>query len=140
MESCFECGKDAEFKHHVIPKSRGGKNTVPLCGMCHSKAHHLKKKMSISTLTKDALAYKRSRGEKTGGDVPFGYRLAADGRTLEEDVKEQEAVRLILARKKDGLSLRAIAARMNSDGYRTKKGCQWSQVQVKRIIRTESLR
>lgn len=37
--TCFECGRDAHHQHHVVPRSRGGTKTVPLCVDCHSKAH-----------------------------------------------------------------------------------------------------
>jgi hypothetical protein len=39
MEPCFECGKPAGHRHHVIPKSLGGTKTVPLCVECHGKVH-----------------------------------------------------------------------------------------------------
>ena len=28
-------------KHHLIPESRGGKETIPLHDICHSKIHHV---------------------------------------------------------------------------------------------------
>lgn len=37
--TCFECGDPATVKHHVIPKSKGGTKTVPLCNKCHSAVH-----------------------------------------------------------------------------------------------------
>ncbi len=36
---CFDCGAPAVERHHVVPRSLGGKNTVPLCVECHSKVH-----------------------------------------------------------------------------------------------------
>lgn len=36
---CFECGGPAAHLHHVIPRSKGGKNTVPLCQECHGLVH-----------------------------------------------------------------------------------------------------
>lgn len=36
---CFECGEPKEEMHHVIPKSKGGEKTIPLCIDCHGKAH-----------------------------------------------------------------------------------------------------
>lgn len=38
---CFECGEPATENHHVIPKSLGGKATVPLCSECHARVHGL---------------------------------------------------------------------------------------------------
>lgn len=37
--ACFECGAPAEHQHHVIPQSRGGTQTVPLCVRCHDLVH-----------------------------------------------------------------------------------------------------
>jgi hypothetical protein len=36
---CFECGAPAAHQHHVIPRSRGGTKTVPLCLDCHDLVH-----------------------------------------------------------------------------------------------------
>lgn len=41
MAVCFECGAVAEEYHHVIPKSLGGKLTIPLCSVCHGKVHDI---------------------------------------------------------------------------------------------------
>ncbi len=37
--TCFECGNPAHVQHHVVPKSKGGRKTVPLCDSCHSIVH-----------------------------------------------------------------------------------------------------
>ena len=51
MNECFNCGATAETqKHHVVPRSLGGEQTVSLCLNCHSKVHG--KTMSTSELTK----------------------------------------------------------------------------------------
>ena len=45
MEKCKICKKESEVleKHHIIPKSRGGKDTkdnlISICVECHEKAH-----------------------------------------------------------------------------------------------------
>ena len=38
--SCFECGSVATKKHHIIPASRGGTQTVDLCSKCHGLVHN----------------------------------------------------------------------------------------------------
>jgi hypothetical protein len=43
-EQCIECGAEAEHRHHVVPRSKGGSATVPLCKICHAKAHGIKLK------------------------------------------------------------------------------------------------
>ena len=75
----------------------------------------------IGERTKAALAYKRAKGEKTGGDVPFGYQLDSKG-YLKENMAEQKAIELIQNLRKKGYSLREICREMEREGYRTKKG------------------
>lgn len=38
LQACFECGVPADYDHHVIPKSQGGRKTVPLCRNCQLAA------------------------------------------------------------------------------------------------------
>lgn len=42
-DECFECGKkDSEIHmHHIIPRVRNGKKTIPLCVKCHGLVHGL---------------------------------------------------------------------------------------------------
>ena len=49
---------------------------------------------AIGERTAEALAHKKTKGEKTGGDVPYGYRLAEDSKTLVPDDAEQKLLRL----------------------------------------------
>ncbi len=37
-QACFECGVPADYDHHVIPKSQGGRKTVSLCRDCQLAA------------------------------------------------------------------------------------------------------
>jgi len=91
----------------------------------------------ISDRTRAALQYKRANGQKTGGDVPFGYR-ARSGRLI-ENVKEQEAVKKILALRKKGKSLRDICHALEAAGHRRKGGsAQWPAVSVLRICEREA--
>ena len=87
----------------------------------------------VSERTRFALAHKRASGEKTGGDVPYGYRLEA-GR-LVPDAGEQKALALIHALHKAGNSLRQIARELEARGYRTKTGrTHWHPQSVKQIL------
>ena len=36
---CVNCSNDAECKHHIVPKSKGGNVVVDLCNECHKKIH-----------------------------------------------------------------------------------------------------
>ena len=87
----------------------------------------------IRERTAAALAHKRSKGEKTGGRCPFGYRLAADGVHLENDDDEQRVLSLVRALRADGLSLRAIAERLNTDNVPA-RGKRWHTTTVARLV------
>jgi len=129
---CFECDAIAEHDHHIIPKSRGGKKTIPLCVKCHSKAHG--KNMAHNRLTKDALKAKKLRKERIG-QVPFGYRLAIDGIKLEPNQEQLKAVKLMKQMRSDGFTLREIAARMKQDGVLTAKGkCDWAHSSIQSVM------
>jgi DNA invertase Pin-like site-specific DNA recombinase len=88
----------------------------------------------ISERTSNALQHKRSKSELVGS-VPFGYSLAADGITLEENPTQQEALVLIGKLKTKGLSLRQIAQELSKLGVPTAKGNQtWTHTAVQRIL------
>lgn len=91
----------------------------------------------VSERTRLALDHKRANGEKTGGDVPYGYRVEA-GR-LVPDAGEQKAVALIRELHAAGNSLRQIARELEAQGYRTKTGrTHWHPQSVKQIIEREA--
>jgi putative DNA-invertase from lambdoid prophage Rac len=66
-------------------------------------------------------AQQRLRGTFLGGRRPFGWQVAADGKSLVEDATEQAAIAEIYQAKQGGLSLRAIAARLNRRGFALSK-------------------
>jgi len=87
----------------------------------------------ISERTKAALAQKRTNGEKTGGDCPYGYR-AVNGK-LVADMQEQRTVSRIQELRTAGYSLRRIVSALEAEGYRTRKGTTISKTQVERILK-----
>ena len=129
---CFECGENADVEHHVVPRSRGGKNTVPLCESCHGKAHG--RQMTTKALVVDALARKKAKGERTGG-VPYGYKLSEDGVHLTEDPGEQIVLSMIRQMRAAGETLRFIAAELNWVGVPTKGGKPWKHSTVQSILK-----
>src|SRR2546428_3703760 len=76
----------------------------------------------ISERTSEALSHIKTQGHKTGGDVPYGYRLAADGKTLVEDADEQAMLAAIREARQRGLSQRAVVAELERQGFTTRKG------------------
>ena len=93
---------------------------------------------AIGERTREALSFKKSRGEKTGGDVPYGFDLAEDGKTLVENADEQEIIRRIRDLKAKNYKLREIAEALNEDGYETKRGKKWNITQIHRILKRKS--
>jgi len=88
----------------------------------------------ISDRTKAALSYKRGIHEKTGGDVPFGYRVRKG--KLYPDKAEQEAIAFVLNLKTRGESLRAICRALEGKGIARKGGSRtWHPQVVSDIIK-----
>jgi hypothetical protein len=66
-------------------------------------------------LSKKGLKQRKVEGKKTGGDVPYGYQLAADGETLLANLDEQRVI--VKVRKlRPNHSLRAIARKLKEAG------------------------
>ena len=88
----------------------------------------------IGERTKAALSHKRSRNEKTGGDVPYGYDLTPAGILVKND-SEQKVILLIRKLKKDGYSLRKICRELEQEGHVTKRGkLVWHPATVSGIL------
>lgn len=96
----------------------------------------------IRARTAAALRAKRARGEKTGGVVPFGYRIAAtefdpDGSTrkiLVEDAGEQDAILRMRQLRDEGRGYRDIAAVLASEGIRGRDCSRLAHTTVRRIL------
>jgi DNA invertase Pin-like site-specific DNA recombinase len=89
---------------------------------------------TIGERTAEALAHKKAQGQKLGGDVPYGYRVASDGKTLLPDAGEQALLRAIQEARQRGLSQRAIVAELTRQGFTTRKGTALGLTQVQRIM------
>ena len=77
----------------------------------------------------------RARLGQAIGRPPYGYRVGDDGRYA---IDEQEAsiVRKIFSLcSQDGMGIRRIAQRLNQDGYRTRRGRNWSMVTIRDLLR-----
>lgn len=52
-KQCFECGSTENIhEHHVVPRCRGGKKTIPICKKCHNLCHHENGNMTLKKLSK----------------------------------------------------------------------------------------
>lgn len=90
----------------------------------------------IRARTRAAMAVKGSKGERTG-EVPFGYRLAVDGVRLEALPAEQSIIAAVRQLRREGLSIRAIAARLNAQGIAA-RGTRWHATSIARLLERES--
>jgi site-specific DNA recombinase len=89
----------------------------------------------IGERTKAALSHKRSRNEKTGGDVPYGYDLTPAGILIKND-DEQRVIKTIRRLNRDGYSLRKICRELEREGHLTKRGnTLWHPQTVSSILK-----
>lgn len=86
----------------------------------------------IRSRTRAALAVKKSRGEKTGGDVPFGYR-AVRGQ-LEPVALEQDIIERARELRSSGLSLRKVAGQLAELGFTPRNGGGFHPQQISNML------
>jgi site-specific DNA recombinase len=88
----------------------------------------------IRERTSEAMSYVRSQGHKTGGDAPYGYLVAGDGKTLVAAEGEQALLGAIRSARQRGLSQHQVVAELAQQGYTTRKGTPLILKQVQRIM------
>lgn len=88
----------------------------------------------IAERTALALARKREKGEKTGGDVPYGKMLATDGRHLIDNTSEQIIIALIRDLRQAGISIRGIVAELTRQGLTNRVGRAFAPTQIVRML------
>jgi site-specific DNA recombinase len=87
----------------------------------------------IAERTTAALDLKRSKGEKTGGSCPYGYR-SVDGKLI-PDAGEQRLIKRIKNLRAKGFSYQRIADSLAEKGIFTRKGTKFQATQVSRILK-----
>lgn len=87
----------------------------------------------ISDRTKTALASKRAKGERVG-TIPYGYHMSPDGEHLEPNPKEQATVGRAKALRGQGLTLRAVAAALATEGHQGRTGKPFAAHQIARMV------
>ena len=94
-------------------------------------------RMMIKSRIKATMELKKSKGEKLGGAIPYGYDVELDDKgtkKLIKNVSEQKVISSIKRYDKKGLSLRAIATKLNAKGLINKNGKEFYFMQIKRIL------
>ena len=89
---------------------------------------------AIGERTRDALWHKRTSGERVG-NIRFGFRLSPDGKHVEPDPGEQGVLTEIRHLRQSGHTLRGIAAALNRQSLRTRRGSAWRLEHVARIMK-----
>jgi DNA invertase Pin-like site-specific DNA recombinase len=86
----------------------------------------------IAERTKDALAHKKSKGERLGV-VPFGFRL--EDNRLVEDADEMRLLGTMKRMRRDGMSFQKIADKLNEKACpRPRRSMKWSKSTIADLI------
>jgi DNA invertase Pin-like site-specific DNA recombinase len=90
----------------------------------------------IKTRIQATMNLKKSKGEKLGGNLPYGYDEIIEGSTkkLIKNEQEQKVISSIKRYRNKGLSFGAIAKKLNDKEIATKTGKEFQSMQVKRIV------
>jgi DNA invertase Pin-like site-specific DNA recombinase len=88
----------------------------------------------IGERTAAALSRMKAEGLKTGGGVPYGYRLMTDGETLIEDGAEQLTIKAARKLRERGMSYRQIAVTLRDRGLFARNGKRFFATQIQRML------
>ena len=84
--------------------------------------------------TRVALALKRQRREYTGGRVPYGWTLGADGVHLAPYPPEQAVMAEAHRASSEGMSIREVTLHLDRLGHRSRQGRPFSVSAVHRLV------
>jgi hypothetical protein len=87
----------------------------------------------VRARTRAALAAKRARRERVGA-VPYGFALQRDGVHLVAARSEQATIARARELRAAGLSLRAVAATLASEGRVSRRGRRFLPAQIARMV------
>jgi len=87
----------------------------------------------IAARTRAAMREAKKRGQRVG-HLPYGWRLASDGRFLEMNPVEQTVLAEVHRLRVRGYTLADIAARLNDGGIRTRHGRPWQRSAVGQLL------
>ena len=90
---------------------------------------------AIGERTSEALAAMRANGRRISRHAPYGYRL--NGQGWVEDEHEQQASCIMRRLRDDGLSLRQIAERLQTQGFTSRSGKRLSPQLIANVLGRE---
>ena len=129
MKQCFECEKTEDqcdiHDHHIIPKSRGGTKTIPLCIFCHGLVHD-KNLISMRELMISSIKERKKNGEVVGHPI-YGYSAGPNGELVENADELSVIARTIQLRKTGSKkkTWRQVAQILNNEGHTNRAGNPW---------------
>lgn len=137
---CFECDSlDNIVHHHVIPRSLGGKKTIPLCQLCHDKVHRCKRyrNISLSNLTKQGLKRAKERGVVLGTSNPKKQieMMNIACKKTKKDFKAKMLPFVIDMKNNNCKTLRSMAQYLNDKNLVTRSGQRWTIGSVYNLLR-----
>ena len=91
----------------------------------------------IRERTSAAMAYKAARREYTGGQVPYGWALDADGVHLTPNPAEQAIIAAARTLREQGLSLRKVGDALAAEGMLPRSGGEWHAKTVRDLLKAE---
>lgn len=138
IDQCFECEIIGVpiHQHHVVPRSRGGTKTIPLCEPCHSKAHHRNKNMNTSSLVKQAIHRLKKEGRTFGNpniNRDFKEKAMATRKKNAKDFAAKVKVVIDDLLSQGYKTNKDITEQLNLVGLKTRKGNKWKEQNVYRI-------
>jgi len=136
---CFECGITEEIQyHHVVPTSRGGAKTVPLCENCHRLAHHRRGEGSMrhSQLVKEGIRKNRNPGVPWGNQNLNGDkgRRTNAHKASAHNSKVYYTVVYLLA--EEGKTLKSIVPKLADMDIKTRRGQPYTYDNLRRVMKS----
>jgi len=78
---------------------------------------------------------KAKTGGFCGGSAPIGYKTERNSKVLYVDAEKAKTVQRVFMLSEQGLTQQAIADILNAEGHTTKRGVQFGNSQISRILR-----
>jgi DNA invertase Pin-like site-specific DNA recombinase len=94
-------------------------------------------RLVIGFRTRAALQAKKRLGQRVG-QVPYGFRVGDDGRTLVPEDGEQRAIEIVHRVRATGISIRRVVGECERLGLVSRSGKPLGRAQVERILRVSS--
>ncbi len=129
VETYFASGKAAllSVSEQIDTRSAGGRLVLNVLASVSQWERE-----AVGERTAAVMQHKASQGEYTGGRAPYGFRVEA-GRLVAVEA-EQAVLTAVREARASGLTLRAIAASLESRGLLSRTGKAFGLTQVARMV------